>query len=347
MPRPAEPPRLYLRKDRDRNVWIIRDQNRDRRTGCSEDDRAGAEKRLAEYLAEKHAARPAKGGKSNTVSIAEVLRVYAMEHAPTTASPHLIAEHMEGLIPYWGSRKVSDIKGRSCREFAAAKKQSMARRQLETLRAAVNYFHKEYGLDPVPAFTMPQKHRARERWLTRDEVARLLWSARRTPHLARFILIGIYTGTRSGAILGLSWLTNVNAGFVDLDAGVMYRAGSSQRQTRKRQPPVAIPDRLLAHMRRWKAKDGNLRHVVNWNGSSVQSVKKAFRSARSSAGLGPDVIPHCLRHTAATWLMQAGVEVWQAAGFLGMTAEMVERTYGHHHAEFQKQAADAVTKRRA
>jgi integrase len=268
-----------------------------------------------------------------------------MEHAPTTASPHLIAEHMEGLIPYWGSRKVSDIKGRSCREFAAAKKQSMARRQLETLRAAVNYFHKEYGLDPVPAFTMPQKHRARERWLTRGEVARLLWSARRTPHLARFILIGIYTGTRSGAILGLSWLTNVNAGFVDLDAGVMYRAGSSQRQTRKRQPPVAIPDRLLAHMRRWKAKDGNLRHVVNWNGSSVQSVKKAFRSARSSAGLGPDVIPHCLRHTAATWLMQAGVEVWQAAGFLGMTAEMVERVYGHHSPAYQRQAANALERK--
>jgi hypothetical protein len=39
--------------------------------------------------------------------------------------------------------------------------------------------------------------------------------------------------------------------------------------------------------------------------------------------------------------------VWQAAGFLGMTAEMVERVYGHHSAGYQKQAADAVTKRRA
>jgi hypothetical protein len=28
--------------------------------------------------------------------------------------------------------------------------------------------------------------------------------------------------------------------------------------------------------------------------------------------------------------MQAGVEPWQAAGFLGMTVEMLERTYGHH-----------------
>jgi integrase len=86
---------------------------------------------------------------------------------------------------------------------------------------------------------------------------------------------------------------------------------------------------------------------VNWNGSSIASLKKSFVSARKKANLDKYVIPHCLRHTCATWLMQAGVEIWQAAGFLGMTAEMVERTYGHNHPAFQKQAADAVTKRRA
>ena len=93
--------------------------------------------------------------------------------------------------------------------------------------------------------------------------------------------------------------------------------------------------------------DGNIRHVVHWNGSSVQSIKKAFRSAKRAAGLSEDVTPHVLRHTAATWLMQAGVETWQAAGFLGMTVEMLERVYGHHSPIYQKQAADAVTKRRA
>lgn len=275
------------------------------------------------------------------------MRVYAMEHAPSTAKPKLIGEHISGLIGYWGTRKVSEIKGATCREFAKTKSPAMARRELETLRAAVNYFHKEYGLDPVPAFTMPPKHRARERWLTRSEAARLLRAARGMPHLRRFILIGLYTGTRSGAILGLSWMPSVNTGFVDLDAGVMHRSGSGQRQTKKRQPPVAIPMRLLAHMKRWKQHDGNVRHVINWNGSSVQSVKKAFRSARENAKLSNDVIPHTLRHTATTWLMQAGVEAWQAAGFLGMTTEMIERNYGHHSPLYQKQAADAVTKRRA
>jgi integrase len=275
------------------------------------------------------------------------MRVYALEHAPTTARPGLIGEHIAGLADFWGGRKVSEIKGASCRKFAETRKASMARRQLETLRAAVNYFHKEYGLDPLPAFSLPTKSNSRSRWLTRDEAARLLRSARGLPHLQRFILAALYTGTRSGAVLRLSWLPNTNTGFIDLERGVLYRQGSSQRQTKKRQPPVAIPDRLMAHMKRWKRMDGNIRHVVHWNGSSVQSIKKAFRSAKRAAGLSEDVTPHTLRHTAATWLMQAGVETWQAAGFLGMTAAMLERVYGHHSSTYQKVAADAVTKRRA
>jgi site-specific recombinase XerC len=340
MPRHAEPPRLYLRKD-DR-TWIIRDRGKDERTGCTEGERDRAETRLAEYLAQKHANKPAKGGKSDTVPLSEVMQVYVMEHAPTIADPALAARFIEYLIPFWGDKMVSSIKGATCRKFAESHTPAISRRSLETLRAAVNYFHKEYGLDPVPAFTMPPKHAARERWLTRSEAAKLLWKARRTPHLARFILIGLYTGTRSGAILGLKWLPSIDSGWIDLDAGVMHRSGATQRKTKKRQPPAKLPPRLAAHLKRWKSMDGGIRHVVNWNGSSVQSIKKAFRSARKNASLSNDVIPHSLRHTAVTWLMQAGVDIWEVAGFVGMTVEMVERNYGHHHPSFQKAASEAI-----
>lgn len=31
--------------------------------------------------------------------------------------------------------------------------------------------------------------------------------------------------------------------------------------------------------------------------------------------------PHICRHTAATWLMQGRVDIYEAAGYLGMTPE--------------------------
>ena len=58
------------------------------------------------------------------------------------------------------------------------------------------------------------------------------------------------------------------------------------------------------------------------------------------------VSPHVLRHTCATWLMQAGVPMWEAAGFLSMTRETLERVYGHHHPDHLREAADALSRPR-
>jgi hypothetical protein len=33
--------------------------------------------------------------------------------------------------------------------------------------------------------------------------------------------------------------------------------------------------------------------------------------------------------------------MWEAAGFLGMSRETLERVYGHHHPEYLKSAAEA------
>ena len=79
----------------------------------------------------------------------------------------------------------------------------------------------------------------------------------------------------------------------------------------------------------------------------VKPVKTGFKHAVSLAGLWGKVTPHTLRHTAATWLMQRGVPIWQAAGYLGMSAEMIERTYGHHHPDYMRAAAQAITSKQS
>lgn len=80
-------------------------------------------------------------------------------------------------------------------------------------------------------------------------------------------------------------------------------------------------------------------HFVEWQGASVRSVKTGFKTAVTLAKLSGKVTPHTLRHTAATWLMQAGVDKWEAAGFLGMSIEMLDRVYGHHHPDHLRTAA--------
>jgi integrase len=95
-------------------------------------------------------------------------------------------------------------------------------------------------------------------------------------------------------------------------------------------------------LRASKADEGKRTHFVEWAGEPIASVKTAFKHAVTLAGLTGKVSPHTLRHTAATWLMQNGVPIWEAAGFLGMSAEMIDRVYGHHHPEHLAQAARAL-----
>ena len=125
---------------------------------------------------------------------------------------------------------------------------------------------------------------------------------------------------------------------------VFYRRPAGRRETSKRQPPVPLPPGLLAHLRPWKRR--SQRFAVEWNGAPVASIDKAFRHVVADAGLSQHVTPHTLRHTAATWLMQAGVDLWEAAGFLGMTVEMLSQRYGHHHPAHLERAKAAFGRHR-
>jgi integrase len=134
--------------------------------------------------------------------------------------------------------------------------------------------------------------------------------------------------------------------FVDLENGIFYRLAQGQRETNKRQPPVPIPPRLLAHLRRWHTTGIARAHIVEFNGQPVKSVKTAFKRSVMLARLAGRITPHTLRHTAATWLMQAGVDRCEAASFLGMSVETLDRVYGHHHPDHLRTAARAIGYRR-
>jgi integrase len=58
-----------------------------------------------------------------------------------------------------------------------------------------------------------------------------------------------------------------------------------------------------------------------------------------------EVTPHVLRHTCATMLLQLGISVYDVAGVLGTTEDVVRRTYGHHARDHLHQAVAAFSRR--
>jgi integrase len=343
MPRRRSPPRLYF--DKARQHWVVRDGTAFVRTGCGKDDRREAEKTLASYIATKHAPEP-----SPEPLIADVMNLYAAEAAPYLKTAKNVAYNIGNILKWWGAKLASEVTTKNCRAYANTKTAQAARSDLNVLKWAMKYWHNsEHGpLSVMPTYWLPPPSAPRERWLTRSEAARLLWAARRYPHIRRFILLGLYTGSRSGVLMRMRWNQ------IDLAAGIMSRVPAGTLQDRrKRAPRVKLGRRILAHLKRWKQLDARQSNMLadqlticHYHGTAVAKARTAWENTVRAAALpltGPDkVTKHTLRHTTATWLLQKGLDLWTAAGFLGMSLKTLERVYGHHCPNYQEQAANLL-----
>ena len=183
-------------------------------------------------------------------------------------------------------------------------------------------------------------------------------------HIIRLVLVGCYTGTRPGTIPVLLWEEALLQAWVDLDDEIIYRRGKGEKEHKtKRRPLVKIPGRLLRRMRHWRRQDlaavarereaaqaagreprEGWTTVLHHHGGQPLAgrVRRGFEACVRDAGLPEGVTPHWLRHTCATWLMEAGVDVWKAAGFTGMTPATLEKCYGHHRPDHQEDARKAL-----
>jgi integrase len=261
--------------------------------------------------------------------------MYAQEHIPTTKCPKNEGFNVSNLQGFWAAKKVHEVTVKNCKAYASTKTAGGARRDLAVLRAAIKYWHKHHGpLPMVPIVWMPEKGQPRERWLTKGEARQLRKAAKSVPHLYRFVIVGLKTGSRLDAILGLEW------SWVDLERGLMRRRPEGAAETKKRTPPVRLGQTILTFLRHWKAEDGGkTKHVVHYNGRRIHRIKQTWDKACERAGL-EGVTPHTMRHTRATWLMQKGIDPWQAAGHLGMSPEVLHKHYAKHHPNFQREAAE-------
>jgi hypothetical protein len=148
------------------------------------------------------------------------------------------------------------------------------------------------------------------------------------------------------AICGAALHPMIGRGWIDAEQGVFYRQPAGRTRTKKRQPSIRMPPRFLTHVRRWIRLRVAINFLIEWEGESVKRINKSFRAVVRAAGLGKDVMPHTLRHTAITWQAQLGVPVHEICGFLGITREVFKDVYGHHHPDCQHNAVNALSRPR-
>lgn len=337
MPRRREPPRLWLR--RDEGVWIILDGGNQIRTGCSTDEREQAEAALLKYLNAKSQIATKRIDPSK-ITLGEILARYADDIGPTHKDPARTAFAIDALAPFWGDCTPDDISIAKTREYEVLRQRhpGTVRRELGVLQAALNHAAIALGLPNLPKIRLPQKTAPRDRWLTKEEVNRLLQHS--PPHLQRFIKISLCTGRRKRTVLDLRWSQSADFGWIDLNQKVIVFKGTNQTESSKRRGSIAIPDSLLDLAVEWQ-QDGNP-SVIHFEGKPLKDIKSSFKRACADAGL-KDVTPHTLKHTAVTWAFQSGMSVEDASDYFATSIDTLLGVYRQHSPQHQQRAASIMS----
>lgn len=347
MPMPARGPHLALRKRKGRpDTWVIRDSGKvELATGTG--DRRDAEVALASYIAGKHTAREGASGPltPDQMTVEVALGHYFRGHAADVADPDRLGYAIKALLPFWGHLPVSTVTDERCKSYLRkrGKAPGTVRRELNVLQAAINYSARNDYLTGKRDVWLPPMPASNQRALTRPEAARLLWTAHRMgyTHVARFILIGLYSGSRAKAILNLRLdRASTVGGWFDLERGVLHRRGSAERETSKRRPPARLPRQLWAHARRWRKNGATW--AIEYQGMRVAEMRHAFRTVAERAGLGWRPTPHTLKHTAITWGFAAGMTIEDAAGYFGTSPATLLRVYWDKSEHWQSGAIEKV-----
>lgn len=345
MPRPNRGPRLHWIAARQAFyiLWYDRGAKCVRATGTA--DRREAEAALARFIAATH--RGDGPREPHEITVASALNSYMIHQGAIATDPARIAYAVEALLPFWQHHTLADITPTNCERYAKhrGKAPGTIRRELATLTAAQGFLHRDGQLTRIVAAPLPKKPDPKDRWLTRQEAARLLNAARHGGrgtrlYLPLFVVIALYTGARKEAILSLRWPQ------VDFTANRISFAVPGREATNKRRPTIPMSRRLRTFLRlAWQRRSSAKGTVIHDGGEPIQRIDKGFRAAARRAGLD-DVTPHTLRHTRGTWLAQSGVSMWEGAGYLGQDPETFARIYAHHSPDYMAAALDAVDNRR-
>lgn len=191
-------------------------------------------------------------------------------------------------------------------------------RSLSALKHLLRLAWREWEiLDKVPRITLEKESEGLLRYLSDEEIARLLTACEgqrtRHPYLGALVTIALNTGMRRGEIMGLTWDR------VKFDRGVLVLEGiHAKGKTRREIPMTDTVDALLSA---WPGpRQGRL--------FPAGRPDRGYLHALETAELA-DVTFHTLRHTFASHFMMRGGNLYELQKLLGHKDITMTMRYAH------------------
>ena len=258
------------------------------------------------------------------------------------------------LRPQLGDKALADVETHHVESIKSrlqeqGRSASMITQVVGLVRRIYNHGHHLYGArfgevaphNPVHGIRLPKQMTQRIRYLSLEEVNKLLQVAKDKDPLMRDVIeLALYTGMRRGEIASLT------SGKVVLDKQIIYIPDPKSG----RDEYVDIPDHLLPMLRDRVIGNGHASLVFpGRRGVTLNSVSHRFKVLADAAGLNAgvedprdQVVFHTLRHTFVSWLVLQGTDLRTVQEMARHRSLEMTMRYAHLAPSSKRHAANSL-----
>lgn len=244
------------------------------------------------------------------------------------------------LIPFFGSYRVTDVIPRMISAYKTHRRKKGASPRTVNIELTMMSHAYEIAIrewewikdNPVKRVTKERVRNFIERWLTQEDEEKLLKVS--PAWLQDIIVFAVNTGLRQSEILDLKWSQ------IDLARRTLTIL------EQKNQGVDTLPlNRTTLQLLRKLAMDSRMRGYVfpseNGNRIDNRNLLRAFYKALKRSGI-ENFRFHDLRHTFATRLVQAGVDLYSVQKLGRWRNTSMIMRYAHHYPESLRPGIEAI-----
>jgi integrase len=262
--------------------------------------------------------------------------------ASTLLRKEMAAAH---VLPFAGALPLRGVTAGKIEEYLgkrAMAKRKPSPRELNIERGLISSVLNaafRHGLVDVneAARVRPFKEAERDLWLTRQEVRHVLDQAEEW--VKPFIVLGVHTGMRRGELCSLGWAdVDHSPGWLRVDATKtetvrFVPVNSAAKEILDAQPrrigrEGPIPWVFYNARRKGPFKPDSVYHSFK-DAAELAAAQSAKKRGHEEAGRLREATFHTLRHSFASWLIQAGVPIAEVQQYLGHSSDTMTRRYAH------------------
>lgn len=235
------------------------------------------------------------------------------------------------IVRKFGKIRLTDIDGRSVAQWLATKRdEGLAPATVVKIKAILGRSFElgaRWGVagcekNPVRGIQSKPVNNARARYVTREESARLIAAAEksRNPQLASIVGLLLLTGMRVSELLSSKWES------VNVDRRGLFVPTSKTGRSRH----VPLAQAAIEIIERLPRKEGAIYLFPSPKDAKkhLTTIKHGWQTARDSAGLTGLRI-HDLRHSAASFMVNSGVDLFAVGKVLGHANVASSARYSH------------------